>query len=54
MFVMQATHKHEQYVKDFSEVFQKTACWSEWIPSFGVPWYFFGGVYESKIELVQA
>ena len=54
MFVMQGTHDPKPYMKDFEKSFKKPSCWSEWIPSFGVPWYFIGGVYESKIILKVA
>lgn len=54
IFVMQATYKPERYVADFKKAFPNAGVWSEWIPSFGVPWYFMGGSYESKIKLAQA
>lgn len=46
LFVMQATDRPHIYWKDFKEAFPRSQQWSEWIPSFGVPWYFFGGVNE--------
>lgn len=43
LFLMQATDRPHLYWKDFKEAFPRSQQWSEWIPSFGVPWYFFGG-----------
>lgn len=44
LFVMQATDQPEKYWSDFKKSFQSAIMWSEWIPSFGTPWYFFGGL----------
>lgn len=44
LFIMQATDRPHIYWKDFKEAFPRSQQWSEWIPSFGVPWYFFGGI----------
>lgn len=54
IFVMQATWRPERYWKDFKQAFPNAGTWSEWVPSFGVPWHFFGGTNESKIKLAQA
>ena len=51
LFVMQATWKPDRYIKGFQSSFSNVQAWSEWVPSFGVPWYFFGGSYEPKIKL---
>jgi len=54
LFVMQATHRPSRYWEDFQSAFPKHNRWSEWIPSFAVPWHFFGGIYEPKIKLEAA
>lgn len=54
LFIMQATHRPNIYWDDFQSEFVEPGAWSEWIPSFGVPWYFMGGKYEPKITLAQA
>jgi spermidine synthase len=51
IFVTQATHRPDRYWKEFKEAFPQSGTWSEWVPSFGVPWHFFGGIYESKLKL---
>lgn len=44
LFVMQATGKPDLFWPDFRKSFDKAIMWSEWVPSFGMPWYFFGGL----------
>lgn len=44
LFVMQATGRPELYWSDFKRSFDKAVVWSEWVPSFQIPWYFFGGL----------
>lgn len=44
LFVMQATDRPYLYWSDFKAAFPHSDRWSEWIPSFSVPWYFFGGI----------